>query len=230
MLQVFKTLSQLLEAKRPTLTADDLTALTKDVRTMLLDQKILVPVRSATYAKCEACHDDHVEEVTPIKSSKGTVFFRIYCPDAGWVDVPENRLLQWTVDLRRLVTVLSAAIGGTQPPDELIRGTAWRIGTIEIAGESYDVVFVHMGGLDQEPSLDELARKHPPARTIIVASRDQPEDSNGFAAVLPLPTALMFTGGAGRISSRPRPFDRFRRIHCQRKRVSVAGGILATVV
>jgi hypothetical protein len=53
-------------------------------------------------------------------------------------------LRQWTVDVRRLVAVLSAAVGTDQPPDELIRESAWQLGTVGIAGESYDVVFVRV--------------------------------------------------------------------------------------
>lgn len=193
--QVFKTLSQLLDTKRPTLTADDLAAMPADVRCVLLDQEFLVPARPATHVTCDACYDDHVEEVVRVKDQKGIVFFRICCPEAGWVDVPEPRLRQWTVDLRRLVTVLSAAVGTDQSPDELIRESAWRLGTIGIAGESYDVVFVHTGGPAHEPALDELTRKHPPARTIVIASRDLPETNNGFAAMLPFATAFLFTGG-----------------------------------
>jgi hypothetical protein len=63
-----------------------------DVRSVLLDQEFLVPARPATHVTCDACHDDHIEEFTRIKNSKGAVSFPIYCPDAGWVDVPENRL------------------------------------------------------------------------------------------------------------------------------------------
>jgi hypothetical protein len=166
-----------------------------DVRSVLLDQELLVSARPATHVACDACYDGHIEEVTPIKDRKGAVSFRIYCCEAGWVDVPENRLRQWTVDLRRLVAVLSAAVGTGQSPDELIRESAWRLGTIGIAGESYDVVFVRTGGPAHEPALDELARKHPAARTIVVPSRDLPESSNGFAAALPLATAFLFTGG-----------------------------------
>ena len=193
--QIFKTLSQLLDAKRPTLTADDLAAMATSVRSVLLDQEFLVPARPATHVACDACYDDHVEEVTRIKDGKGVASFRICCSEAGWVDVPENPLRQWTVNVRRLVTVLSTAVGSGQSPDELIRESAWRLGIIEIAGESYDVVFVRIGGPAHEPPLDELARKRLPARTIVVASRDLPEASNGFAAMLPLATAFMFTGG-----------------------------------
>ena len=191
--QVLKTLSQLLETRRATLSTEDLAALAGDVCGMLVGQKILVPSRPATHVRCDACHDDHVEEVTRIKDSKG-VAFRIPCPDAGWVDVPEERLRQWIVDVHRLVAILSASVGSGQPPDELIRGVAWWIGTIVIAAESYNVVFVCSGGSIKDLSLEELGQKHPPARTIIIGIRDLPTDTAGFAASLTLPTAFMFVG------------------------------------
>ena len=192
---LFKTLSQLVHTKQPTLTADDLAAMVPDARSVLLDQEFLVPARTATHVTCDACYDDHVEEVTRIKNRNGAVSFRIFCPEAGWVDVLGDRLRQWTVDVRRLVTVLSAAVGTGQSPEELVRESVWRLGTVEIAGEPYDVVFVRVGDSGHEPALDQLARKHPPSRTLVVASRDPPESSNGFAAVLPLPTAFLFTAG-----------------------------------
>jgi len=90
--QILKTLSQLLEAKRTMLTADDLSALAENERRFLLDEKLLVPARTATHVTCDACHDDHIEEVVRIKDGKGVVSFRIPCPDAGWVEVSGERL------------------------------------------------------------------------------------------------------------------------------------------
>ena len=106
--QILKTLSLLLEAGRPILTADDVAGLDADSRNAILNQGILVPARTATHVVCDACHDDHVEEVTRIKGPKGDVSFRIRCPDAGWVIVADERLRQWTIDVRRLVALLAA--------------------------------------------------------------------------------------------------------------------------
>jgi hypothetical protein len=102
------------------LTADDLSALADDERRLLLNERLLVPARTATHVTCDACHDDHVEEVIRIKDGKGVVSFRIPCPDAGWVEVSGERLRQWTVDVRRLVAMLAAAVAPKSPPDELV--------------------------------------------------------------------------------------------------------------
>ena len=187
--QVLKTLCQLLKSKQAIFTADDLASLGDDARGVLLDQRILVPSRPATHVTCNACHEDHIEEVARIKDRRGVVF-RIRCPEAGWVDVPEERLRQWTVDVSSLVAILAAAVGGDESADELMPGVAWRIGIIEIAGDSYDVVFLCDDRATQESSLDDLSRMHPPARTIVVCSRDVPPDVGGFAAILTLPSAF----------------------------------------
>lgn len=190
---VLKTLSQFLDANRVTLTADDLAALTEDARRLLLDQKILVPARPATHVTCDACHDDHVEEVVRTKDRKGVVSFRIPCPDAGWVEVPDERLRQWTPDVRRLVAVLAAAVGPDSQPEELVQGIAWRIGTVEIAGETYESVFVRNGGTAGETLFAELGQRLPPARTIVVGIDLLPDGTIGFAASLPLTSAFAET-------------------------------------
>lgn len=190
--QVLKMLSQLLEAKRATLTADDLAALTEDARQLLLDQKILVPARTATHVTRDACHDDHVEEVVRTKDRKGVVSFRIPCPDAGWVEVLDERMRQWTLDVRRLVAVLAAAIRSESPPDELLQGIAWQIGTVEIGGETYEIVFIRTSGAAGDSLFAELGRNMPPARTIVVGI-DGALDGAGFAASLSLESAFVVT-------------------------------------
>jgi len=83
-----------------------------------------MPARPATHVTCDACHDDHVEEVVRAKDRKGVVTFRIPCPDAGWVEISDERLRQWTLDVRGLAAVLAAAIAPESTPDELVQGIA----------------------------------------------------------------------------------------------------------
>lgn len=189
MQQVLKTLSQLLETRRATLSTEDLADWSDDALTFLVEQKVLAPSRPATHVTCDACHDDHIEEVARIKAGRQTVF-RIPCPEAGWVDVPEVRLRQWTLDPRRLVAVLAAAIEPGAPPDELVHGIAWHIGAVDIAGETYEIVFVRNGGPIGETVFAELGRSFPPARTVAVGIAPMPDNPAGIAASLPLASAF----------------------------------------
>lgn len=192
--QVLKTLSQLLEAGRPIITADDLSSLDEATCDALMDQKVLVPARSATHVVCDACHDDHVEEVVRIKDAKGIVSFRIACPDAGWVDVSADRLRQWTIDIRRLVALLGESVGAGVSTEELISGRAWRIGNVEVAGEMYGVAFICTGPTADDALLEQVSRKLAPGKTILVAVSDQ-ADANGFAAAIELSSAFALIGG-----------------------------------
>lgn len=191
MRQLLRTLSQLLESSRATITNDELADLTDGSRDVLVDLKILVPTRSATHVVCNACHEDHVEEVVRIKTGKD-VFFRLRCPDAGLIDVPADRLRQWTLDAPRLVSLLSAGIGPANSAEAVVPDSAWRLGSVEIAGVALGVVLVRGSGTS---SLETVASKLPPQRTVIVCTGETPDLIDGYAATLSLTTAFTFNSG-----------------------------------
>ncbi len=186
-----KTLSDLLETRRATITHDELIALSGDVCDLMLDLKILVPTRSATHVVCNACSEDHVEEVVRIKVGKDIVV-RLRCPDAGPVDVPADRLRQWTLDNSRLVSLLSSGIDTANSAEALLSDSAWRLGSAEIAGMSLSVVLVRGSGTSL---LTTLGSKAAPQRTIIVCTREAPHQIDGYAATLSLTNAFTFTSG-----------------------------------
>lgn len=191
MRQLLRTLSQLLESSRATITNDELADLTDGSHAVLVNLKILVPTRSATHVVCNACHEDHVEEVIRIKTGKDVVF-RLRCPDAGPVDVPADRLRQWTLDTPRLVSLLSAGIDAANSAEVVVSDSAWRLGSVEIAGVALGVVLVRGSGTS---SLETVASKLPPQRTVIVCTREAPDQIDGYAATLSLTTAFTFNSG-----------------------------------
>ena len=186
MLQFLRTLSDFLESSRATITYDELSALTDDVRNAMLSLKILVPSRTATHVVCDACHEDHIEEVVRIKSGK-EVAFQISCPDSGWVDVPADRLRQWTLDTSRLVSLLSAGIEPADAAVAVIPDLAWRLGSVEIAGVTFSIALVRGGGIKL---LGKVAVTLPPQRTLVVRTVDTPDMVDGYAATLPLISAF----------------------------------------
>ncbi|MCA9082014.1 MAG: hypothetical protein KDA58_15740 [Planctomycetaceae bacterium] len=189
--QFLRTLSDLLESSRATITQDELSALTDDVRDAMLSLKILVPSRTATHVVCDACHEDHVEEVVRIKAGND-VAFRIRCPDSGWVDVPADRLRQWTMDTSRMVSLLSAGIGPADAAEAVIPDQVWRLGSVEIAGVVLSIVLVRGGGIK---SLGTVAAKLPPQRTVVVRTADAPDMVDGYAATLALTSAFALDSG-----------------------------------
>lgn len=193
MQQLLSTLCQLLKAGRPILTEDDAASL-EPGRELLLDHKILVRARTATHVTCDACHDDHVEEVTRVKGGTGGVTYHIPCPHAGWTVVVSERLQQWTIDIRRLVSLLGESVSQSRTPEEIVTETAWRLGTISIDSEHYGVVFV-LDTISADPSVLELvAKKCPANQTAVIVGCGSPDGAGDFAGVLSLASAFKFTG------------------------------------
>ncbi|MEX0718357.1 MAG: hypothetical protein WD066_17310 [Planctomycetaceae bacterium] len=153
---------------------------------------MLVPARSATHVVCDACHEGHVEEVVRITGGKGDVRFRICCPDAGWVEVPTDRLRQWTIDLPKIVSLMAEGLGLVESPEEIIPGIGWRIGTVEIAGQRYGIAFIRNAGTDLAANVQRLAQLLPPPRTIVVGIRELGDRCSEFAAAATLPFAFSF--------------------------------------
>lgn len=190
MSQLLKMLSQLLDAKSTTLTSEDLASLAPEDRQVLLSHRILAAGRPAMHVACNACHGDHVEEVVRVKDKNGLVFFRIPCPEAGWVDVPNERMKQWTLDVTRFVVLLAEAISEESQPDELLQGLAWKLGTIELKGDPYDIVFVRNREQSFEAVVSELARRLSPTSTVIIWANMSIGECKNFAASISVTTAF----------------------------------------
>lgn len=188
---MLRTLSQLLESSRLTVTNDELADMMDGLRDVMVDLKILVPTRSATHVVCNACHEDHVEEVVRIKTGKDVVF-RLRCPDAGLVDVPADRLRQWTLDVPRVAAALAGGISPDGSAEAVIPDSVWQIGSVEIAGVTYGVVFARENGV---ASMATVTGKLPPQRTVIVRTGEAPNIVDGYAATLALPAAFNFDSG-----------------------------------
>ena len=75
-----------------------------------------------------------------IKSGKN-VAFRLRCPEAGWIDVPSERLLQWSINFEALVATIGRSLGLIGRPTVLIPARLWRIGRTKWDTRSRDVLF-----------------------------------------------------------------------------------------
>jgi len=192
--QVLKTLSQLLRSPAALLTADDLAEIDDGPRDFLLKSNVLKPARTATHVVCDHCQERHVEEVTRVKRSFGAAVFRIHCPEAGWVEIPGDRLRQWSLDVDGLVSLLAKSVQGNAVHEELIPGAAWRLGDIEIADAIYTILLVRGIGRSIEATIQQIDKMQDPARTILVTAADSPPAMSGFAGVVTLASAFRRAG------------------------------------
>jgi len=124
---------------RPVFAAEDLDGVPPQIRTRLTQLKILRPSATATYVVCDACFEHHVEKVTPIQYPDKTTRFFIRCPENGRVEVPRERLFQWTVDFGPILTSLATALSAKGSSTEIVPGRVWSLGRAALAGKSKPV-------------------------------------------------------------------------------------------
>jgi len=126
--------------KEPVFTADEVEAWPDGLFDQLVADEVLKPTSNAGAVPCDACGEDHVEEVQFIESPPGAEL-RAYisCPGNGRVRVPLHRLRRWTIApaLRGLMhpgeQSTAGGVAESQPAnsselliDELTFSVSWR--------------------------------------------------------------------------------------------------------
>ena len=187
---MLKALSPLLELRQAILTADDLADWPEPMRQLFVDWKVLVQARPATHVNCDACYDGHIEEVNRVGGKQPR--FYITCPEAGWVDVPESRLRQWAIDVDKLANLLADAVGGSQA-DVLVRSIAWKLGSLDIGDDTFDVMFLRTGEQPISDAWSQLSTRMVPARTVVISPSEIQERPNGLAALFTMDAAFELT-------------------------------------
>lgn len=185
---MLKALSPLLELQQAMLTADDLANWPEPIRQLFVDRRVLIPARPATHVSCDACYEGHIEEVNRVGGSSQPRFY-ISCPEAGWVDVAESRLLQWAIDVDRLASLLADAVSSGQA-DVLMRGVAWELGALNIGDDSFDVVFFRPGQQPVGDAWSQLSTRMVLARTVVISPGDIRERPDDLAAAFTLDAAF----------------------------------------
>jgi hypothetical protein len=124
------------------LTADEVSPWPAGALEALVQKGFLSPTTPGTSVLCDACLEDHWQDVEFIESPPGTRRAYIVCPEAGRVAVDTTRLNRWRVNLTGLAGVLGQLLGCREAPDELVASRLWRLGTTELSGESRDAFLV----------------------------------------------------------------------------------------
>jgi ribosome-associated translation inhibitor RaiA len=164
-----------LEADVPLFTITDLRRWPASVVERLVGLGLLCPTTSATHVACPECDDGHVEEVVPREGDDGKVRFFIRCPEALRVEVPEELLRQWTVDLDALAAALAKALTLKGHPKALVPGRLWRLGKTPWQGANREVLFAR--GLGWPDSSAVACHVGPNGRPIILVADQAPPDT-----------------------------------------------------
>ena len=108
--------------------------------------------------------------------------------------VPEARLRQWAIDVDKLASLLADAVSGSHA-DVLVPGVAWKLGSLDIGDDSFDVVFVRPGEQPVSGVWSQLSTRMVPARTVVLSPgeiQDRPDD---LAVVFTLDAVFELTEG-----------------------------------
>ncbi len=107
---------------------------------LLADAGLVCRVENARCIPCDACAEQHVEEITYIESPPGSqARAYIYCPEHGRVAVQLERLKQWAVNFESLARAAANGLDLAGDVEEVITGRLWYLGKKTIGGRSRDV-------------------------------------------------------------------------------------------
>jgi len=192
-LESLSIINRLLDSQRGILTGDEFLAIDQTCREFLLQQKLLVAAQNATSIMCDACHLDHVELVDRIRTKSGKALFRIYCPESGSVDVPPNRLAQWTLDRARFVKLANATFPSRTVSKKLEIIEAWKLGELEIGDVTLEVILACPG------AMDALRKSTNCSSALVITSLPPTHEDKEFAGLISLTDAFEFVDGRLRL-------------------------------
>lgn len=125
------------DAPEPLVLFEDVAALSPESFTILLQLGVLRLQHTTHTVICDACPDGHFEEVVIIQFPEPRTY--LWCPHAGRVQVPMDRLRQWTVDFRGIAECLVGAMDTAGTLDEIVPDRLWSLGTTRMGGRSREV-------------------------------------------------------------------------------------------
>jgi len=125
-----------MDVQSPLFTGDEIASWPEGSFQTLMDAGVLRQADTTTHVLCDACTDGHVEEVMSVSFKNGITRFFIRCPENGRVEIPRERLLQWSINLDPLLKFIAEAFNATGEINESFPSRLWEIGRASIAGRS----------------------------------------------------------------------------------------------
>jgi hypothetical protein len=120
----------------PVLTGDEILDLPSSVFDLLVSLGFLHQAETAKYITCNACTEQHVEEIFTVKSYDGCKRFFIRCPENGRIEVDRELLRQWAIDYSPLLQAVSSVFSTSNTYEEIVPGRIWNLGRATLACQS----------------------------------------------------------------------------------------------
>jgi hypothetical protein len=160
---------------------------------------LLRAAANAAAVVCDACAGDHVEEVVFVQSPPGTPLRAyVWCPEAGRVTVPLERLRCWEVDLRCLARLLAEALDTAGGTEEVVTSRVWLLGKATLGGRACDIFFCRgLTWADGGDVVGRAAQLQASVRPVVLVPGDPPDCgiwAGDVPSVLPLTAVASWDG------------------------------------
>jgi hypothetical protein len=163
------------ECEEPVFSAEEIEWAPPGQFELLCSLGLLKETDRATWARCEACGDGHVETVVWVQNATtGRPAPFVPCPEIGGVSVSIERLRRWAVDLDAIAQAARSALSLVGSDSVLLPGRAWFLGRRHVSGRFRDFFFVVGAARDDAHTLWDRCRQVEDAPSPVLLVPSQP--------------------------------------------------------
>ena len=163
------------ECEEPVFSAEEIEWAPPGQFELLCNLGLLHETDRATWARCEACGDGHVETVAWVQNATtGRPAPFVPCPENGGVSVPIERLRRWAVDLDAIAQQTRSALGLIGNDSVLLPGRVWFLGRRHVSRRFRDFFFVVGAARDDAHTLWDRCRQVEDAPSPVLLVPSQP--------------------------------------------------------
>lgn len=162
------------ECEEPVFSAEEVEWALPGQFELLCNHGLLKETDRATWARCEACCDGHVENVVWVQNATtGRSAPFVPCPATGGASVSIERLRRWAIDLDAIAQAARRSLGLIGNDSVLLPGRVWFLGRRHVAGRFRDFFFVVGAARDDAHALWDRCRQieDAPSPVILVPSQ-----------------------------------------------------------
>lgn len=178
MSDLFRELWSRAECEEPVVSAEEVEWAPPGQFELLCNLGLLKETDRATWARCEACGDGHVENVVWVQNATtGRSAPFVPCPENGGAAVSIERLRRWAIDLDATAQAIRHALGLIGNDSVLLPGRVWFLGRRHVAGRFRDFFFVVGGAREDAHTLWDRCRQIEDAPSpVILVPRQTPSE------------------------------------------------------
>jgi hypothetical protein len=178
MSDLLRELGSRAECEEPVFSAEEVEWAPPGQFELLCNLGVLKETDRATWARCEACGDDHVENVVWVQNATtGRSAPFVPCPENGGASVSIECLRRWAIDLDAIAKAARRALGLIGNDSVLLPGRVWFLGRRHVSGRFRDFYFVVGAAREDAQTLWDRCRQieDAPSPVILVPSQTPSE-------------------------------------------------------